>query len=129
MKKYNNSFIAVFIVYILICLGLFLYEFFLKKHITIPACPFYTLFGLYCPACGGTRATLALLHFDILSSICFNPVPLYVFLSSTIYLIVELINIIFNKKIKFPILFVVYFGLFIFIVNWIIQNIIILSNK
>ncbi|MDY7095424.1 MAG: DUF2752 domain-containing protein [Acidobacteriota bacterium] len=31
---------------------------------TLPQCPFKTLTSLPCPACGTTRAALALAHFD-----------------------------------------------------------------
>jgi Protein of unknown function (DUF2752) len=32
------------------------------KHHLSPACPFHALTGLYCPFCGGTRATWAAAH-------------------------------------------------------------------
>ena len=32
-----------------------------KHHLT-PTCPFHALTGLYCPLCGGTRATWAAVH-------------------------------------------------------------------
>jgi len=45
--------------------------------ITLPfayaRCIIQELFGIYCPGCGGTRAFLALLHFDVLQSLRCNP--------------------------------------------------------
>lgn len=32
---------------------------------------------LYCPGCGGTRAAFALIHGKLVSSILYNPIPLY----------------------------------------------------
>lgn len=37
-----------------------------------PACPFFTLTGLYCPGCGSQRAISALLHADFLEAIGYN---------------------------------------------------------
>ena len=36
-------------------------------------CMFRLLTGLYCPGCGAGRAAYALLHFDLLASLSFNP--------------------------------------------------------
>jgi hypothetical protein len=42
-----------------------------------PACTLYSLTGLYCPACGGTRAVYDLVHGDVAGSFARNPaVPL-----------------------------------------------------
>ena len=38
-----------------------------KKY--LPACPIHSLFGIYCPACGGTRAMRALLTGDFRNAI------------------------------------------------------------
>jgi hypothetical protein len=38
-----------------------------------PPCMLYTLTGLYCPACGGTRATYDLLHGDVAGAMARNP--------------------------------------------------------
>lgn len=40
-----------------------------------PACPFYTLTGLYCPACGNTRSVLSLLRGDVLSALRYSIIP------------------------------------------------------
>ena len=38
----------------------------------LPECPFHKWTGLLCPGCGGTRATLALLHGDWAASLRCN---------------------------------------------------------
>lgn len=45
-------------------------------------CIFKTVTGISCPACGMTRAFLAILHFDFLTSIWHNilGIPLFIFL-------------------------------------------------
>ncbi|MHA0856944.1 DUF2752 domain-containing protein [Paenibacillus sp. CMAA1364] len=40
--------------------------------IAIP-CVFHAFTGLYCPGCGITRATLSVLHLDIIQAFRFNP--------------------------------------------------------
>lgn len=37
-----------------------------------PRCPLYLLTGIYCPGCGGLRATHALLHGHLLTALGFN---------------------------------------------------------
>ena len=37
-----------------------------------PACPFFTLTGLFCPGCGSQRAVSALLHGDFQDAINYN---------------------------------------------------------
>ena len=42
-----------------------------------PACILYSLTGIYCPACGGTRAAYDLMHADVAGAFARNPaVPL-----------------------------------------------------
>ncbi len=41
------------------------------------ACAFARTAHLYCPGCGGSRATLALLRFDVLGSLACNPAVLF----------------------------------------------------
>lgn len=42
----------------------------------LPACPSRTLFGVWCPLCGGTRATAALGRGDVPASLAYNPLLL-----------------------------------------------------
>ena len=41
-----------------------------------PGCFLLATTGLYCPACGGTRATYALLHGDVATSLAMHPLVL-----------------------------------------------------
>lgn len=44
------------------------------------SCYFHRMTGLYCPGCGGTRSSLALLRLDILSAVKYNAaVPFGIF--------------------------------------------------
>jgi hypothetical protein len=50
-------------------------------HIGIP-CVFHEITGLYCPGCGMTRTTLAMLNMDVYQALRYNPlvftlIPLY----------------------------------------------------
>lgn len=125
-KKYNYTFIAVSITYIFFILGILIYFFYLKDYFFIPSCPIYTHLGIYCPACGGTRAVISLLNIDLLSSIIFNPIVIYTLFFSTLYIITELINIIFHKKININFKIIIKIGIILLFVNCIIKNILIL---
>jgi hypothetical protein len=50
-----------------------LYFFIDARHSNFfPACPFFTLTGLYCPGCGSQRAVSALLHGEVIDAINYN---------------------------------------------------------
>lgn len=52
----------------------------------VPRCPTNAWFGLYCPACGGTRAIMHLLQFELLAALRHNaPVVLGLPLAAWIY--------------------------------------------
>ncbi len=52
-------------------------------------CIFKTVAGIYCPACGMTRAFLAILHFDFLEACYQNllSLPLFIFLSFSLFML------------------------------------------
>lgn len=43
----------------------------------VPPCPLHAYTGYYCPGCGGTRATFALLHGHLIRSFVLHPLRLY----------------------------------------------------
>lgn len=51
----------------------------------IGECALVDLAGIYCPACGGTRALAALFRFDILASVKYNPIVLVLALGFIFY--------------------------------------------
>ncbi len=54
---------------------------------TMPQCAMYRLTGLYCPGCGGTRAVGAFLRGQLLLSLYYHPVVLYLALLLAWFLI------------------------------------------
>lgn len=95
-KKYN--YIAISLTYTLVILGILIYSSSKNTFINLPTCPIYKYLHISCPICGSTRATLALLDFNIITSIKYNPIVLYTLIFSTLYIILETIQIITFKK-------------------------------
>ena len=74
MKKQRLAFLFANIAFFLPAGSYFIL--FLLGVIPSGFCPFFRLSGLYCPACGGTRAMAALLSGHILRSLLLNPASL-----------------------------------------------------
>ena len=93
-------------------------------------CLFQMITGYYCPGCGGTRATVFLLHGDILKSVQYHPLVLYM----ALVVVVELGSFGLSKALKRPKLFVeryamfTYIGIGIVVVNWIFKNYMLMSG-
>lgn len=47
------------------------------RRIKIAPCIIHAMTGYYCPGCGGTRATVALLHGKIITSLYYHPIVVY----------------------------------------------------
>jgi hypothetical protein len=77
---------AVLVTAALLGCGLLIWKYVLGKP-ALAACPFYTRFHLYCPACGGTRALLALKGGHVLQALAYNPAVPFVILSAAAYLL------------------------------------------
>jgi hypothetical protein len=48
----------------------------------LPACPFYTIYHVYCPSCGNTRSVTALFQGKFLTSLRYNIIPILLILFS-----------------------------------------------
>lgn len=65
-------------------------------------CPTHFIFNIYCPTCGGTRALIALLRFDIISALKYNAFVVYLVCLFIYFDAFILINILKNKKSFIP---------------------------
>lgn len=87
-------------------------------------CMFHAVTGLYCPGCGGTRACKYLLHGDILKSIQYHPLVLYM---AAVFLL-EVASYALSKCLHRPKLHVkrymlfIYIGVAVVVVNWLVKN-------
>jgi len=57
----------------ILLIGLFIFKKLIMELIfRLPACPFYSIFHLYCPGCGNSRSFLALLNGHFLLALRYN---------------------------------------------------------
>lgn len=91
---------------------------------TIP-CVFHSLFGLYCPGCGGTRAVLLLLHGHLLHSFICHPLVPYAAIICGWFLLSQTIERISGHRIKIGMHYrdiYLWIALAIVIINFIVKN-------
>ena len=62
--------VIAIIAYLIVCLWLYTAK---EGQTNIIVCPSKLLYGIPCPGCGVTRATLMALHGDIIDALAFNP--------------------------------------------------------
>ena len=116
------------LIFILYQIGLF------NPVTALPGCSFYLITRHYCPGCGGTRAVMALVAGHPLASFSYHPIVLYSAIWYGIYLSINTLNIIKNKKpsckrgllahihpMKFRVSYV-YIGLAILLIQWFVKN-------
>ncbi|WP_111708399.1 DUF2752 domain-containing protein [Lutibacter citreus] len=104
----------------------FLYFYINPREVNfLPKCLLLTSTGIYCPGCGSQRAAHELLHFNIWKALQQNLLFIVGLFILLYYLIIKMINIIFNKNLKsyldspkFLFLFLI-----IIITFWILRNI------
>lgn len=108
-----------------VCLAVFSHIGLIHFNQIFPVCFFYSKTGLYCPACGGTRAFLFLIHGQIFRSLSYHLLPVYGF----IIMMTGTINLYIYKPILLfrPIHFIVI--PFIMILNALIHNLLILCEN
>lgn len=96
-----------------------------EKLIRLEApCTFHEVTGLYCPGCGCTRAAKFLIRGDVKQSLIFNPIVLYICIATFIFLLFAVKYKVSGKVLKKDriILPMLYIGVFILLVNWIIKD-------
>ena len=96
------------------------------SHAPLPVCRIYTDLHLYCPACGCTRAFIALLRGDLLRSLRYNPGVLYFAAAVTVYLVTQTVQRLSGGRIRCGIRYrnvYLYIGFGLLIANAIVWNI------
>ena len=122
MKKQVKTFILVET--LIIIAGVIATLFLNSKYVhLVPKCIFKEKFGLFCPACNGTTFAAKLSKLNFIGAFKAHPV----FFIAIIYLglinIIYIINIIFNKKIKFFKWWHLYLWIFILLIYTVFRNI------
>lgn len=91
-------------------------------------CILYTLFGLYCPGCGGTRSIIFLLQGRIVESFLAYPATIIVVIVVITFAIKYILSLFLTKvnkpKIRISFLFVI---LGVIVINWIVRNILLIG--
>lgn len=88
-------------------------------------CMFRSIFGIYCPGCGGTRAFISLIHGDFISAIYYHPFVVYAFPIILVFYISQSLRYITDDKIhgmRFRNIYI-YIGIALLIINCIVKNI------
>lgn len=110
--------------------------FFVYRFVPLPydklmtPCILHSIFGLYCPGCGGTRAIYALLHGHVLASFICHPLVLYTAGCGGWFLISQSIERFSRHRIRIGMRFrdiYVWIALGIVVVNFIIKNLLLLA--
>ena len=95
----------------------------------VPPCMFHRVTGYYCPGCGGTRATFALLHGHLIRSFIFHPFVPYTAVLGGWFMLSQTLQRISRGRLHIGMHFrVVYMwlALAIIVVNCIVKNMLIL---
>lgn len=99
-RKILSCFFIIFGIIFILTMFIVLKKFNPESVKIFPPCIFHTLTGLYCPGCGMTRATHALLNFEFKKALDFNPL-FFVLLPLLIYMgIMQAISLKYNKKLR-----------------------------
>ena len=80
------GFVSFFILYLI------------TKFWGISVCPIKNIFGISCFGCGLTRGFISILHLDIKSAFSYNVMSLPLFVCISIYCILCVVDIVFEKK-------------------------------
>lgn len=96
-----------------------------KRGFAFPGCPIKEITGLFCVACGGSRAFLCLLQGRILTSLWYHPLVLYTILAYGFYMGSLTWNMIMGKWKRLPVLYhraEVFAGTGLLLLNALVHN-------
>lgn len=88
-------------------------------------CVVNSIFGLYCPGCGGTRAVSALFHGKFITSFIYHPLVLYTAVVAGWFLISQSIERISKHRIRIGLKYrdgYIWAALGILIINFLVKN-------
>lgn len=119
-KEQWRIFITVNVLLLLLILLFPLYNKY-ASVLPLSRCGLLEYLHLYCPACGGTRSFAALIRFDILSALRFNPI---VPISAVIFIIYEIMMIKSLVKGEDRELLVKPWMVFVFVGVWLLYSVI-----
>ena len=91
----------------------------LARILPIGECGLVSSLGMYCPACGGTRALASLLRFELIESIKYNPIVLVFALGFAAYEIFMVAHLIKGKPRE---LFVNTKVIYLFLALWLLYT-------
>ena len=112
--------------------GLIFYFIWGKEFVAVPVCIIYRTAGIWCQACGGTRAVLALLRGELMQSFLYHPIVPYSVLVYTAYLLEETRERVLRSSRRVPLRFwkgCVLLGLVILAANTLIRNILLFCSQ
>lgn len=123
INRFENKYIRIILLilpmFLVFLVAVFRKEIYSLSNI-LPACLFYNLYNLYCPACGITRSIRALLQGDFLLSLRYHIAPILLLVTGLLGYI-ELIFIFMGSKIKLlPRRAKFYQGLLIFLLLYLV---------
>lgn len=88
----------------------------------LPECSFYSVTGIICPGCGGTRSVKFLLQGDVIRSFLYHPFVLYCLCAYIVFIAYEFIKVHFKKfKKSFPVEVVCCIGVGVLLLQWIVK--------
>lgn len=89
-------------------------------------CRFLAVTGLYCPACGGTRALNALLHGHVIASLKLNPAVAYGAVIFVWFMLSQAAERLSRRRLNIGMKYrniYVYIGLAVLLGQWLVKNI------
>ena len=105
LAKIINKHIKPIVILLPVVLGVLVFlvkDYIFKFAGSMPGCSFYTLTGKACPGCGGTRSVKALLDGDILLSLRYNAIVIFLVVIAVLFYIEWITHVFFRHKVLVP---------------------------